>query len=535
MGEGCQGTSENSEQAAHRGGGVSVDGMFGSDTEISQEISCGARETKQPTVQAATVQTGSGKAVRARGEVGVSRSSVNGTESITAPEPRGGTYVQADQSDKGRGDGWEDLLSEWTQIVTPEKVRKLQRTLYRKAKAEPRYRFYSLYGDLCRMDVLETGLRQVTRNDGSAGVDNVELANINAEQVREKWLEELQRELKDKTYRPGAVRRVYIKKENGKQRPLGIPTVKDRVVQAAAVLVLMPIFEADMHEHSYAYRPGKSAHQAMKAIVQSIRSGRYEIIDADLSGYFDSIPHQQLMKLIARRVSDGMMLKIIRAWLRAPIEERDPKGGPPRRRRNEQGTPQGGVISPLLANVYLNRLDKAVNEEVAGRPVMVRYADDFVIHCCPGQAQALIIRLRRWLEARQLRLNEEKTRVVDVRKEGFKFLGFSVSWRKSRRGWGHYAHVEPHPKSQQKLRDTVREQLNHWTEGQGEEEVIRKLNRRLKGWKGYFGHGNASHVLGKLQFYVHGKLARWLWKRHGKNWNPRWANLHENYGLYRLA
>jgi group II intron reverse transcriptase/maturase len=240
------------------------------------------------------------------------------------------------------------------------------------------------------------------------------------------------------------------------------------------------------------------------------------------------------MKLVARRVSDGAMLKIIRAWLRAPVEERNPKG-PPRRRRNEQGTPQGGVISPLLANLYLDRLDKAVNEEVACRPVMVRYADDFVIHCRKGQAQALIVRLRRWLEARQLRLNEEKTRVVDVRKEGFKFLGFSVSWRKSRRGWGRYAHVEPHPKSQQKLRDTVREQLNHWTEGQGEEEVIRKLNRRLKGWKGYFGYGNPSHVLGKLQFYVHGKLARWLWRRHGKQWNPQWANLHESHGLYRLA
>lgn len=529
------GSSVNSDEAAHRGGGVSVDGMSGSDTEVSQEISSGARATAQPTVQAATAPTGSGKAVRARGEVGVSRSSVDGTDSITVPEPRGGTYVQADQSDEGLGDGWEDWLSEWTRIVTPEKVRKLQRTLYRKAKAQPRYRFYSLYGDLCRMDVLETALRQVTRNDGSAGVDNVELATINQDQVREKWLAELQKELKDKTYRPEAVRRVYIQKENGKQRPLGIPTVKDRVVQAAAVIVLMPIFAADMHEHSYAYRPGKSAHQAMEAIVTAIRSGRYEIIDADLSGYFDSIPHQPLMKLVARRVSDGTMLKLIRAWLRAPMEERDPKGGPPRRQRNEQGTPQGGVISPLLANLYLDRLDKAVNEEVACRPVMVRYADDFVIHCRQGQGQGLVVRLKRWLEARQLKLNEEKTRVVDVRKEGFKFLGFSVSWRQSRRGRGHYAHVEPHPQSQQKLRDTVKEQLNHWTEGQDEQEVIRKLNRRLKGWKGYFGYGNPSHVLGKLQFYVHGKLARWLWKRHGKQWNPQWANLHESHGLYRLA
>lgn len=414
-------------------------------------------------------------------------------------------------------------------------VRKLQRTLYRKAKAEPKYRFYSLYGEVCRMDVLEMALRQVTRNEGSAGVDGEELATINQEQIREKWLEELQKSVKEKTYRPEAVRRVYIRKENGKERPLGIPTVKDRVVQAAAVIVLMPIFEADMHEHSYAYRPGKSAHQAMEAIVKAIRSGRHEIIDADLSGYFDSIPHPLLMKLVARRVSDGTMLKLIRAWLRAPVEERDPKGGPPRRRRNEQGTPQGGVISPLLANLYLDRLDKAVNGEATCQPVMVRYADDFVIHCRKGQAPVLLARLKRWLEARKLKLNEEKTRVVDVSKEGFRFLGFSVSRRKSRKGPGQYVHVEPHPKSQQKLRDTIRKQLNHWTEVHDEAEVIGKLNRRLKGWHGYFRYGNPSHVMGKMQYWVHGRLTRWLWKRHGKRWNPKWTNLCENCGLYNMA
>jgi RNA-directed DNA polymerase len=535
-GEGCQEPSkDNGVKAAQRGSGVSVDGMSGSDAEISQEISFGARETEKRTEQVTSAKAETDKASRAGGEVGVFRSSEDGTESRTGPERRGGTYVHAYQNDEGPGDGWESLLNEWTRIVTPPMVRKLQRTLYRKAKAEPRYRFYSLYGDLCRKDVLGTALCQVTANGGCAGVDGVELATVNEEQVRAEWLAELEKELREKRYKPQAVRRVYIRKDNGKMRPLGIPTVKDRVVQAAAVIVLMPIFEADMHENSYAYRPGKNAHQAMEMIVKAIRSGRTEIIDADLSGYFDSIPHHRLMKLVAKRVSDGTMLKLIRAWLRAPIEERNPKGGPPQRRRNEQGTPQGGVISPLLANVYLDRLDKEVNAERTCRPTMVRYADDFVIHCPVGKAQGLKDRLKHWLEARGLKLNEEKTRVVDVRKEGFKFLGFQVSWRKHNYRSGHYVHVEPHAKSQQKLREAIKTQFNHWTEGEDEVEALKKLNRRLKGWSGYFRYGNPSHVFGKMQFYVHGKVVRWLWKRHGKRWDPRWKNLTEHYGLYDMS
>jgi len=395
------------------------------------------------------------------------------------------------------------------------------------------------------MDILETALRMVARNGGCAGVDGVEIEDVTGDEEGDrsktaKWLEELAMELKDKRYRPSPVLRVLIPKADGKKRPLGIPTVKDRVAQAAAVLVLMPIFEADMHEHSYAYRPGRNAHQAIDAIKAGIQTGRFEVMDADLSGYFDSIPHARLMRLVAKRISDGSMLKLIRAWLRAPIEERD--GGDQGRRRrkaNRQGTPQGGVISPLLANLYLDRLDKEVNGRKELKARMVRYADDFVILSRPGEGKALLGRVKKWLEARGLKLNEEKTRLVDIRKEGIKFLGFSISWRKHRAtGWG-YTHVEPHAKSQQKLRDSVKELLNHWTLMRGEEETIQKLNRKLRGWKGYFQHGNPTRVMGKLEYYIQNKLRRWLWKRHGKppGLYERYSDhaLRQNWGLHPLA
>jgi len=540
--EGCKESPGKQSGAAHRSGGVCVDGMSGNDGRVSQEICSGAPSNgEQPGVQAGLT----GKAPVAGVEVGVSHSSVEARDSTTRAEPRGGTCVHASQKSEGQGDGWEDLLNEWTQILTPEKVRKLQRALYRKAKAEPKYRFWSLYGELCRMDILETALRLVARNGGCAGVDGVEIEDILSEKEGEEgkskeWLEELARELKDKRYRPSPVLRVLIPKADGKMRPLGIPTVKDRVAQAAAVLVLMPIFEADMHEHSYAYRPGRNAHQAMDAIKAGIQTGHFEIIDADLSGYFDSIPHSRLMRLVARRISDGSMLKLIRAWLRAPIEERDGgEGGKRRRKANRQGTPQGGVISPLLANLYLDRLDKEVNGRKELKARMVRYADDFVILSRPGQGQALLGRVKGWLEARGLKLNEEKTRLVDIRKEGIKFLGFSVSWRKYRTTGRGYAHMEPHSKSQQKLRDSVKGLLNHWTLMRGEEETIGALNRKLKGWKGYFGFGNPSHVMGKLEYYIQNKLRRWLWKRHGKppGLYDRYSDhaLRQNWGLYPLA
>lgn len=395
------------------------------------------------------------------------------------------------------------------------------------------------------MDILEAALRMVARNGGCAGVDGVEIKDVLSDREEEQgksqsWLKALAEELKLKQYRPNAVLRAYILKADGKLRPLGIPTVKDRVVQAAAVLVLMPIFEADMHEHSYAYRPGRNAHQAMDAIRKGIEAGQFEIIDADLSGYFDTIPHRGLMKLVAKRISDGSMLKLIRAWLRAPIEERPAgSGGKGSRKANRQGTPQGGVISPMLANLYLDRLDKEVNDRHELKARMVRYADDLVILSGLGKGAALLERLKQWLKARGLTLNEQKTRLVDIRSEAIKFLGFSVSWRRKKQHWSGYAHVEPHTKSQQKLRASVMELLNHWTQVCPEAEVISKLNRRLKGWRGYFRYGNAAKALGRLEYYVQNKLRRWLWRRHGRpsGMMERYSNtaLRQTWGLYPLA
>lgn len=525
MDEGCQPPLSNSQAAVDRGG-VSVDGMSGKGAGVNQESSPRAGK-RQPAAQA------SSEAARAGGAVGVSRSSVEPSDSTTGGEPRGGTCANALPGDEGTGDGWDQLLSEWNRIITPEKIRKLQRTLYRKAKAEPKYRFYSLYGELSRLDILDHALVRVSHNGGAAGVDGEELAEVNREETRAQWLADLAAELKSQRYRPSPVRRVYIPKGEGKVRPLGIPTVKDRVVQAAAVLVLLPIFEADMHAQSYAYRPGRNAHQAIEEIVRSYRSGRTEVIDADLSGYFDSIPHSPLLKLVARRISDGTMLWLIGAWLRAPIHEADPAGGPPRRRRNERGTPQGGVISPLLANLYLNRLDHEVNERCECKPVMVRYADDFVILCRRGQGNALLGRLQTWLGRRGLTLNEEKTRLVDLRQEGIKFLGFHLGQRRGFSGKV-YLHVEPHAQSLKKLRAVVRTRLERRTLGQPEAEVIGGLNRTLKGWAGYFRFGNYTHAFEQAQFYVRMKVGRWLWKRRGKTQRVERATLAQTHGLYKL-
>jgi group II intron reverse transcriptase/maturase len=432
---------------------------------------------------------------------------------------------QASSRREGAGDGSQE-------ITTPEKLRHLQDTLYCKAKAEPGYRFWSLYGELTRRDLLEHALRLVVRNGGAPGVDGESLSHITATPEKQaRWLDALQQEMKTKTYRPAPVRRVYIPKSNGGERPLGIPTVKDRVVQMAALLVLGPIYEADFHPRSYGFRPGRNAHQALDEIVSALRSGRLEVVDADLSKYFDTIPHDRLMKLVAGRTSDGSLLHLIRQWLDAPVVEENGNV-----LANRQGVPQGGVISPLLANLYLNALDWVVNDPAErGQPVMVRYADDFVILCATGQGGGLKARLARWLAARGLKLNEQKTRLVDSRK-GFDFLGFRLRWQPSRASGKWYVHVEPSLRSQQRLRENVRRKLNHWTLGQRTAETVAGLNRLLRGWSGYFHYQHSSRVMGKLHRQVRDRLKRWLWRKHGKK-RALWRDypdqrLKAQYGLW---
>jgi len=481
----------------------------------------------QPSAQAGQTSKAGGVA----GEVGVPHSSVDLHYFKRCKEPRGDAYSTHRSEAKDEG------MAGATRIVTPKKVRELQIMLYRKAKAQPKYRFWSLYGDLLRRDVLESALEAQTRNGGEAGVDGETLESINASpEKRQQWLDRLQEELKTKRYRPSPVRRVMIPKPGGGQRPLGIPTVKDRVVQSAACLLLMPIWEADFHPQSYGFRPKRRAHQAIDAIVHGVHQGYTEIIDADLTKYFDTIPHRELMRMVAKRVSDGSILRLIKSWLRAPVVEED-KDGTRRVVPNRCGTPQGGVISPLLANVYLNPLDHGVNHKCVGKARMVRYADDFVIACRPGHAQAVLERTKRWLEAKGLKLNESKTRLVDIRQEGINFLGFNLTWRQSLKH-RRYVHVEPSQKSRRVLREALGAILNHWTTWKPIREVVREANQVLRGWAGYFHYRNSTSVMSGLKRYSRDRLRRWVWRKHACKqglWNAcADAQLHTHYRLYAL-
>ena len=522
-----EGRGEESGQqpgTSQRSSGVSVDGMSGSDARVNWETS--PRATKGAT---ARTSRPAGEMGQALGGVGVLHSSVDLWESITHRKQREGTCIEATRRREGSSDGWDN------QLPTPQKIRELQIKLYRKAKADRKWKAWSLYGEICRRDILEMALEQVIANDGAPGIDGVDARLFKyVPNKREKFLESLEAELRAKQYQASPVRRVYIKKENGKLRPLGIPTVKDRVVQSALVILLMPIGEADFHPHSYAYRPKKNAQQAMDAIKEAALQGRTEVIDADLSGYFDSIPHRPLLRLVAKRVSDGSILRLIKGWLRAPVVEATEDKRRQRVCANRQGTPQGGVISPWLANLYLNGLDHAVNEQCEQKPRLVRYADDFVIACRPGQGVKLMERTQRWLERRGLKLNGEKTRLVNLTKEGINFLGFGMTWRKGKTAKS-YPHVEPNAKSQAKLRKKLGQHLNHWTLHEPVPETVQKVNRVVKGWINYFHYANSSAVFTQMQHHTRNRLRRWLWRKHGcrkglfKHYtNERLAN---HYGL----
>ena len=541
LGEGCQDQAGQSRKDIgpkslvldQRTGGVCGGGGTRRVVRLSGETCNGGASLDVPTSGSSTAKPC--EADRAVAGVGDLHSSVDPLDRTTSGERREGTCPPASQSGEGPDDGWSDEL--W--IKTSPKVRKLQRVLYRKAKAEPRWRFYSLYGELYRQDVLSDALNQVIANRGAPGVDGYRVETLAADpEVRAAWLQTLAEELRTKRYRASPVRRVYIWKDAArtKRRALGIPTVKDRVVQSAAAIMLQPIWEADFHDHSYAYRPKRRTHQAMDTVKEALLSGKVEVVDADLSSYFDLIPHRPLLRLVARRVSDGSMLRLIKSWLRAPIVEEDRDTGRRKVVPNRGGTPQGGVISPLLANLYLNGLDHAVNEKCEQKPTMVRYADDLLILCKPGQGTELQTRLQRWLEARGLKLNEEKTRLVDTRKDTIEFLGFAVSWRQGMRSKRWYPHMEPSAKSQAKLRDKVRAVLEVRTRNQAAVAVVRKVNQITRGWAAAFHYGNSTRVFGRQQDFVRNRLRRWLWRKysctHGLFEFFTNARLHGQYKLW---
>ena len=418
-----------------------------------------------------------------------------------------------------------------SELPTPEKVQALQRTLNRKAKENPRWRAWSLYGDLCRRDVLATALAAVVRNAGAAGVDGVTTETVKAGTIA--FLDSLETELRNRAYRPNPVLRVWIPKADGKQRPLGIPTVKDRVVQTALVLLLQPVFEADFHEYSYGYRPGRKAQQALTTICQTIYAGKREVVDADLSGYFDSIPHAALLREVARRVSDGSILGLIKLYLKAPIVEETE--GKRKVLPNKSGTPQGGVVSPLLANVYLNDLDHKVNGNRKLHAKLVRYADDLVIVCPAGRGPALYARLKAYLARKGLSLNEAKSRCLNVERENFQFLGFDASWRHSRFTGRGFTYVEPSRKAQMRLRDAVRGELNHWTRWRSCAEAVRRVNRITRGWANYYHFMSCTEVFCRMNGFVEKRLRRWLYRKYDRTLGKHTFFTSERlYGQYQL-
>jgi len=403
-------------------------------------------------------------------------------------------------------------------LETPEKIRTLQRKLYRKAKAEPAFRFYVLYDKICREDILHHAYRLARSNAGAPGVDGVSFAQIE-ERGLEAWLASLREELVSKTYRPDPVRRVMIPKPNGGgERALGIPTIRDRVVQTAAKLVLEPIFEADFEDNAYGYRPARGAVDAVKEVHRHICRGYTDVVDADLSRYFDSIPHDELLKSVARRIVDRHVLRLIKLWLKAPIEERDDSDGTRRMsggKSNTRGTPQGGVASPLLANIYMNRFLKhwrLTGRGEAFRAHVVSYADDFVILSRGGAAEALT-----WTKAVMTRLgltlNEAKTSLKNARQERFDFLGYSFGPHRYKANGKGYLSASPSKKSVQRFKTKVGDLLvpgnnDPWP------EVCDTLNSSLSGWSNYFCHGTRRSAFRGVDRYVYERVRDFLARRH---------------------
>lgn len=378
----------------------------------------------------------------------------------------------------------------------PEKLFTLRQKLYLKAKREPKFRFYTLYSLIHRLDVLEAAWDTVARNEGAPGVDGVTIEKIEATPGgREELVATLQSELRSKSYTPRAVKRVYIPKPDGRLRPLGIPTVRDRVVQTAALLILEPIFEADFLDCSHGYRPGRSAQDALGEVDRNLRWGYTAVYDADLQAYFDTIPHDKLMKCVERRVVDRSVLHLIRQWLKVVVEERD-EDGRPRISRSKSGTPQGGVISPLLANLYLHWFDVRFHREGPGKWAnarLVRYADDFVI-----MARYIGDRITNWVEGTvedwlELTINRKKTRVIELTAEGeanLDFLGYTFQYQ-----WGYvdrtrrFLTASPSKKAIAHRKRELREATNYRRGHVPVIELVAVVNRQLRGWGNYFSFG----------------------------------------------
>lgn len=430
-------------------------------------------------------------------------------------------------------------------LTTPDKIRTLQRKLYAKAKQEPAYRFYALYDKISRAEVLAYAWQLVRANRGSPGVDGISFEAIENGIGIETFLQELAVNLKDKTYQAQPVRRVLIPKADGSQRPLGIPTIRDRVAQMAVKLIIEPIFEADFCTHSYGFRPKKSAHDAVDDIANTLWAGYTQVIDADLSKYFDSIPHAKLMAVVAERIVDGGILHLINLWLKAPVITEDDSGVKKTvggGKANRKGTPQGGVISPLLANCYLHILDRIwQRRNVKGKlhAHLVRYADDFVVMCRKDVEKPLEL-VRHVLERLDLSLNEAKTHVVDATQASFDFLGFTIQMSRGASTGKPYPNVRPADKSLKTIKAKLTALTGRKLTNIALYDIVGNVNRSLRGWANYFHYRNSSRMLSKARIHAEERLRTHLMKRHkvkGKGSGYRRfpnADLYERYGLYQV-
>ena len=428
-------------------------------------------------------------------------------------------------------------------LKTPASVQKLQAALHAKAKEAPDFRFYALYDKVYRKDVLAFAYECCKANGGAAGVDGQTFEDIEAYGV-ERWLDELSQELKNRTYQPLPVRRVYIPKPDGKQRPLGVPAIRDRTAEMAAVLVLEPIFEADLPPEQYAYRRDRSALDAVRHVHKLINTGHGEIVDADLSSYFDTLPHSELLKSVARRVVDGAMLHLIKMWLEAPVEETDEHGNKHRSTRNRdegRGTPQGSPISPLLSNLYMRRFVlgwKKLGHERRLKAYIVNYADDLVI-CCRGKAEEALATMRTMMSALKLTVNEKKTRVCKLPEEKFDFLGYSFGRCYSTKTGRAYLGTTPSKKRVQRICASISEETGRNKTTLDAKVVVKTLNQKLNGWANYFCLGPVSKAYRAVDQHTRKRLRQWLCIKHKVRWPGKkrfpTASFYQVLGLVSLS